>query len=158
MTGAQMRRSFPVWLPLVAGVAATFIAIWGMHTTAGLLGPILLAFVLTVTVQPLPGWLVRKGMPRALAVFLSVVAADGILIGLALAVVLSLGQLVTVLPQYSAEWTDLVNGLRSTLASLGVGTDEAKAALSSVDISSVVGVFAGLFKSALSAAGALVFV
>jgi len=158
VTQAEIRRASAVWLPVVGGVAGTVIAIWGLHTTAGLLGPILLAFVLTVTVHPLPGWLGRKGVPRGLAVFLSVVAADGILIGLALAVVLSLGQLVTVLPQYSAEWSDLVDGLRSTLVNLGVGPDEARAALSSVDIGAVVGVFADLFKSALSAAGALVFV
>jgi AI-2 transport protein TqsA len=158
MNQAEIRRASAVWLPVVGGLAGTFIVIWGLRATAGLLGPILLAFVLTVTVQPLPGWLVRKGMPRALAVFLSVVAADGILIGLALAVVLSLGQLVTVLPQYSAEWTDLVNGLRSTLVDLGVGADQARAALSSVDIGAVVGVFAGLFKSALTAVGVLVFI
>ena len=158
MTQAEIRRGSAVWLPVVGGVAGTAIAIWGLHATAGLLGPILLAFVLTVTVQPLPGWLVGKGCPRALAVFLSVVAADGILICLGLAVVLSLGQLVTLLPQYSAEWADLVNGLKSTLTNLGVGPDQAQAALSSVDLSAVVGVVAGLFKSALSAVGALVFV
>ena len=77
----------PPWLPLVVGVAGTFIAVWGLHAMAGLIGPILLAFVLTVTVHPLPGWLVGKGVPRKLAVFLSVVVADGILIGLGLAVV-----------------------------------------------------------------------
>jgi AI-2 transport protein TqsA len=158
VTQAEIRRGFPVWLPVVVGVAGTVIAIWGLHAMAGLLGPILLAFVLTVTVHPLPGWLGRKGVPRKLAVFLSVVAADGILIGLALAVVLSLGQLVTVLPQYSAEWADLVDGLQSTLVNLGVGPEEARAALGSVDLSAVVGVFAGLFRSALTAASALVFV
>jgi predicted PurR-regulated permease PerM len=158
MIETEIRRALPVWLPVVGGVAGTVIAIWGLHTTAGLLGPILLAFVLTVTVQPLPGWLGRKGVPRALAVFLSVAAADGILIGLALAVVVSLGQLVTVLPQYSAEWADLVDGLRSTLVNLGVGPDEARAALSSIDLGAVVGVFADLFTTALSAVGALVFV
>ena len=137
MTQAEVRRVSAVWLPVVGGVAGTVIAIWGLHATAGLLGPILLAFVLTVTVHPLPGWLGRKGVPRGLAVFLSVVAADGILIGLALAVVVSLGQLVTVLPQYSAEWADLVDGLRSTLVNLGVGPDEARAALSSIDFFTV---------------------
>jgi predicted PurR-regulated permease PerM len=158
MSQAEIRRGLPVWLLVVAGVAGTVLVIWGLHTTAGLLGPILLAFVLTVTVHPLPGWLVRKGVPRKLAVFLSVVAADGILIGLAVAVVVSLGQLVTVLPQYSAEWADLVDGLRSTLVNLGVGPEQARAALGSVELSAVVGVLADLFRSALGAVGALVFV
>ena len=158
MTQARIRRDIPVWLPLVAGVAGTFLVIWGLHASAGLLAPILLAFVLTVTVHPLPGWLMGKGVSRKLAVFLSVVLADGILIGLAVAVALSLGQLVTVLPQYSAEWTDLVNGLKSTLAGLGVGPDQAQAALQSVDISAVVGAVADLFHSALNAVGAFVLV
>jgi predicted PurR-regulated permease PerM len=86
------------------------------------------------------------------------VVADGILIGLALAIVVSLGQLVTVLPQYSAEWADLVDGLRSTLVNLGVGPDEARTALASVDVSAVLGVLADLFRCALNAAVALVFV
>ena len=158
MTHARIRRDIPVWLPLVAGVAGTFLVIWGLHASAGLLAPLLLAFVLTVTVHPLPGWLAGKGVSRKLAVFLSVVVADGILIGLAVAVALSLGQLVTVLPQYSAEWTDLVDGLKSTLTSLGVGPDQAQAALQSVDISAVVGAVADLFHSALNAVGAFVLV
>src|SRR4051812_22267396 len=158
MNQAEIRRVSAVWLPVVVGVAGTFIVIAGLRDTSGLIGPILLALVLTVTVHPLPGWLGRKGVPRKLAVFLSVVVADGILVGLALAVVVSLGQLVTVLPQYSKEWTDLVDGLRSTLVNLGVGPEQARAALSSVDIGAVVSVFAGLFKSALTTVGVLVFV
>ena len=92
MTQAEIRRGLPVWLLVVAGVAGTVLAVWGLHMTAGLLGPILLAFVLTVTVHPLPGWLVGKGVPRKLAVFLSVVAAYFKMIGLARGGVVSVGR------------------------------------------------------------------
>jgi AI-2 transport protein TqsA len=158
MTGGEVRRALPLWLTAVLGVAGTVIAVWGLHAAALLVGPILLAFVMTVVVHPLPAWLVRKGVSRKAAVALAVLTADGVLVGLAVAVFLSLGQLVTVLPEYSDEWARLVDDLRSTLVGLGVGPEQARAALQSIDLGALVGVLAGLFAAAVSAAGALVFV
>ena len=97
-------RVLPLWLTVVLGVAGTAVAVWGLSNGAGLLGPIVLAFVLTVVAHPMIGALIRRGMRRALAVALAVVLVDGGLIAFAVALSLSFAQLATVLPQYSDEW------------------------------------------------------
>jgi predicted PurR-regulated permease PerM len=127
------RRALPLWLTVVLGVAGTAGALWGLHAGRSLLAPVFLAFVLTVTAYPLIGALVRRGMRRGLAVAVTVLVIDGGLIAFALALVVALGQLATVLPQYSDEWQDLVSGLRTTLAGWGVGPEQVDQALHSID-------------------------
>ncbi|MGY1736758.1 AI-2E family transporter [Geodermatophilus sp. SYSU D00684] len=130
--GAPGRRDRPLWLTVVLGVAGTAVAFWGVHALRGILGPVALAFVLTVVAHPLIGALVHRGMRRGLAVAVAVLVVDGGLVAFALALAVSLGQLATVLPEYSAEWQELLDGLRSTLAGWGVGPEQVEQALRSV--------------------------
>ncbi|MGY1829656.1 AI-2E family transporter [Geodermatophilus sp. SYSU D01180] len=131
-SGDPDRRDRPLWLTVVLGVAGTAVALWGVHALRGILGPVALAFVLTVVAHPLTGALVRRGMRRGLAVAVAVLVVDGGLVAFALALAVSLGQLVTVLPEYSAEWQELLDGLRSTLAGWGVGPEQVEQALRSI--------------------------
>ncbi|MGY1726896.1 AI-2E family transporter [Geodermatophilus sp. SYSU D01062] len=131
-SGAPGRRDRPLWLTVVLGVAGTAVALWGVHALRGILGPVALAFVLTVVAHPLIGALVHRGMRRGLAVAVAVLVVDGGLVAFALALAVSLGQLATVLPEYSAEWQELLDGLRSTLAGWGVGPEQVEQALRSV--------------------------
>jgi AI-2 transport protein TqsA len=117
-----------------------------------------LAFVLTVVAHPIIGTLVRHGARRPVAIAVAVVVVDGGLIAFALALAVSIGQLATVLPEYSDEWRDLLDGLRSTLAGLGVGPEQAEDALRSLDLSTVVAVVGGLLSRMAGVAGALVLV
>ena len=64
MTEPEVRRTLPLWLTVVLGVAGTALAIWGIRAAAPILGPVVLAFVLTVSVHPLVGALVRRGVRR----------------------------------------------------------------------------------------------
>src|SRR4051812_50156744 len=64
MAEPEVRRALPLWLIVVLGVAGTAVAIWGIRAAAPILGPVVLAFVLTVTVHPLVGALVRRGVRR----------------------------------------------------------------------------------------------
>ena len=65
LTGPAARASLPPWLITVLGAAGTIVAVWRLHAGAALLGPVLPAFVLTVVVHPLPGWLAGKGATLA---------------------------------------------------------------------------------------------
>jgi hypothetical protein len=67
LTGPAARASLPPWPTTVLGAAGTIVAVWGLHAGGGLPGLILPAFVLTVVVHPLPGWLAGRGAPRRLA-------------------------------------------------------------------------------------------
>jgi AI-2 transport protein TqsA len=67
-----------------------------------------------------------------------VLVVDGGLVAVALTLVLSIGQLATVLPEYSDEWQELLGGLRSALDGWGVGPEQVEQALRSVEPGTVV--------------------
>ena len=103
MSEPTVPRALPLWLTVVLGAAGTAVALWGIHAASSILGPVVLAFVLTVVAHPLIGALVRRGMRRGLAIAVTVLVIEGGLIAFVLALVISIGQLATVLPEYSDE-------------------------------------------------------
>jgi AI-2 transport protein TqsA len=158
MPEPEVGRVLPLWLTVVLGIAGTAGALWGLNAAAPILGPVFLAFVLTVVAHPIIGALVRRGARRSVAITVAVLLVNGGLIAFALALVVSFGQLATVLPEYSDEWRDLLDGLRSTLAAAGVGPEQVEEALGSIDPSTVVAAVGGLLSKMAGAAGALVLV
>ena len=158
MSAPGAGRVLPLWLVVVLGVAGTAGAFWGLHAGARILGPVFLAFVLTVVAHPLIGALVGRGIPRGFAIALAVLVVDGGLIAFALALALSFGQLATVLPEYSDEWQDLLDGLRSTLAGAGVGQEQVEEALKSIDPQTVLAAVGSILAGLAGSAGALVLV
>src|SRR3954451_13151091 len=158
MPGPAAGRVLPLWLTVVLGVAGTSVALSGIHAAARILGPIVLAFVLVVVAHPLIGVLVRRGMRRGFAVAITVLVVDGGLVAFALALVVSIGQLATVLPQYADEWHAMLDGIRSTLSGLGIGPEQVTDALQSVQLDSVLAVVGGVLGRLVGSAGALVLV
>jgi AI-2 transport protein TqsA len=158
MPAPVVGRVLPLWLTIVLGVAGAAVAVWGIHGAARILGPIVLAFVLTVVAHPIIGALVRRGVRRGLAVAVAVLVVDGGLIAFTLALVVSFGQLATVLPEYSDEWEDLLNGLRSTLAGAGIGPQQVEDVLRSIQPQSVLSVVGDLLLGLAGSVGALILV
>ena len=114
-------------------MAGTAGAVWGIHAAAPILGPIVLAFVLTVVAHPIIGALVRRGVRRAIAVAIAVLLVDGGLIGFALALVVSFGQLATVLPEYSDEWEQAPGRHAVHAGRAGIGPQQVEDALQSIE-------------------------
>jgi AI-2 transport protein TqsA len=158
MPAPMVGRVLPLWLTIVLGVAGTAVAVWGIHGAAPILGPVVLAFVLTVVAHPIIGALARRGVRRGLAVAVAVLVVDGGLIAFALALVVSFGQLATVLPQYSDEWEQLLDGMRSTLAGAGIGPQQVEDVLRSIEPQSVLSVVGGLLSGLAGSVGALILV
>jgi AI-2 transport protein TqsA len=158
MPAPVVGRVLPLWLTIVLGVAGAAVAVWGIHGAARILGPIVLAFVLTVVAHPIIGALARRGVRRGLAVAVAVLVVDGGLIAFTLALVVSFGQLATVLPEYSDEWEDLLNGLRSTLAGAGIGPQQVEDVLRSIQPQSVLSVVGDLLLGLAGSVGALILV
>jgi AI-2 transport protein TqsA len=154
----EVGRVLPLWLTVVLGVAGTAGAVWGIHAGARILGPIFLAFVLTVVAHPIIGALVRRGVRRAFAVAIAVLVVDGGLIAFALVLVVSFGQLATVLPEYSDEWQHLLDDLRSTLAGVGIGPQQVEDALRSITPQSVLSAVGGILGGLAGSLGGLVLV
>ena len=135
-------RSSPAWplprgLIIVLGLGAAVVVVAGLQAFAEVLGPVFLALMLTVAVHPLIDLLRRAGFPSWLAVTVTVVAVVGMLLGLAIALVLSVGQLATLLPQYQSQFSALVDEVTADLARLGVGPDQLQAALTHLDFGAV---------------------
>ncbi len=51
----------------LVGIAAVVVIMFGVQALSAVLNPVLLSVVITITVLPLPGYLVRKGWKRGLA-------------------------------------------------------------------------------------------
>ena len=128
----------PRGLIIVLGMAAGVVVAGGLRAVPNIVGPIFLALVLVVTLDPVRGWLIRKGAPRWLATLSLVLGIYAVLIGLAVAAVVGAAQFASILPQYSAQISEQLAGLTSWLAGMGVTKESAEAALSNVDSSKIV--------------------
>lgn len=112
----------PQWAALPRGlivlltVAASVISIAGLQAFASVLGPVVLALVLTIAVHPIFVRLRRRGTPTWLAMTVMLLAVFAIVLGIAVSLAFSLGQLATVLPSYQPRFAMLVS---ETTAALG---------------------------------------
>ena len=52
----------PRGLIIVLGLAAGVIVAGGLRAMPNIIGPVFLALVLTITVNPIRGWLIRQGV------------------------------------------------------------------------------------------------
>ncbi|GAA4473085.1 AI-2E family transporter [Rhodococcus olei] len=134
---AGMPRGLVVLLTLTGGV----VVIGGIKAFSGIVGPVFLALMLTVAVQPLGNWLQRKGAPKWLAVVGTLATVNLVLFGLVGALAVSAGQLATLLPTYADKANELLADLHSWLASLNIGSDQVDKALSGIDYSKLIGFF-----------------
>src|SRR6478752_10148235 len=72
----------PRGLIIILGLAAGVVVAAGIHSIPNILGPVFMAVVLVVTLDPIRGWLIRKGAPRWLASLAVILGIYVIVIGL----------------------------------------------------------------------------
>ncbi len=82
------------------GLAAGVVVAAGIPVP-DLIGPIFLALVLTITVDPLRGMMIRRGAPRWLATLVVVIGVYAIIFGLVIAAAVGVAQFVGLMPQYA---------------------------------------------------------
>jgi AI-2 transport protein TqsA len=123
-------------LLLLAGAAAT-IAVLGLRELSWLVGPVFLALVIVLLVHPLHGYLRRKGVPAVVALALLLVAVYGVIAGLAGVIAYSVARLASILPDYTAEASQLLAHLNAWLSGHGIATPQAREILASLDVSAL---------------------
>ncbi len=148
----------PRLLAVLLGIAALVIALAGLETVSGIVGPAFLALVLTITVHPVRVWLDRKGLPDLVSSIIALVLVYAILVGLAFALVISVAKLADLLPTYVPEINSTIADIGETLRDFGVDQAQIDAVLSSFDVGSLVGVATGLLSSLLGVLGDLFFI
>ncbi len=150
--------SIPRGLIVLLAGAGVVVSIAGIKVFAGILGPVFLALMLTIAVQPIQSWAECRGLPKWVGMAGALIVVNLILLGLIGALVLSTAQLATELPQYADSLDDLLDGLRSTLASAGVNSDQIHNVLSGIDVGTVVTFLESVLQSLLGVFSNLFFV
>jgi len=91
----------------LVGAAAVVIIIAGFKLGAGLINQILIAFLLTMCITPLPNWLIKKRISKGLAILISllVILVGGFLISAMLAS--SISDLVEKFPEYQEKLSSI---------------------------------------------------
>jgi predicted PurR-regulated permease PerM len=154
---AAQRWLMPRGLIVLLGMTGLLVSVLALQQFASILAPVLLALILVIGVYPLTGILRRRGVPMWLAVTITLIAVLAMILGLAAALALSVARLATILPTYQDSFNQLVDDLRSGLASLGVGQDQIRAVLDQISFSSIASLLGGLLAGLASTFSNLLF-
>ncbi|WP_372661272.1 AI-2E family transporter [Amycolatopsis kentuckyensis] len=144
--------SLPRALVVLLGAAAAVVVLAGVQAVAWFAGPVFLALVVVITLDPIRTWLRRKGLPRWLTVAVLAASVYAVLLVFFLVVVISVAQLSALVPHYTGRLDELLRDGLGLLGRFGVDEPELRAMLSSVDA----GKLAGLAGSLLAGVGGLV--
>jgi AI-2 transport protein TqsA len=153
----------PGWSPravivLVSGASAVVLVV-GMRYFSGIIGPLFLALVLTVTVQPLRELITtRLRAPRWVGTVVALVGIFVVLIALGLAIVVAGAQLVTLLGTYAGQADQFAAQLADQLKAAGVDRDKAQQILSSFDVGKLATFITGLLGGVAGLASNLVLI
>jgi len=150
--------SLPRGLIIGLGLAAAVIVVAGLHAVPQIIAPIFLALVLTITVDPLRGMMIRRGAPRWLATLVVVIGVFAIIIGLVVSAIIGIARFASILPQYADEIQNQLAGLKSWLAGLGVSQADIEKMFSSIDKSSIIGLATAILTSLLGVLTSLFFI
>jgi AI-2 transport protein TqsA len=148
-SGPDGSWSVPRGFIVLLSAAGAVVVVAGLRATAGIVGPVFLALVLTIAASPLARWLRRVGLASWLATLVTLVVVYLVLIALAASLALSVARLATLLPQYGPKFTELVDDLRQWLTDLGVAGDQTSAALSGLDLGKLVDFLGGILSELL---------
>ncbi len=143
---------------ILIGLAAATLAVAGIKEAAWLIAPASLGVVLVVTVSPIGGLLERRGAPVWVGVVVTILLVYLILITLVLAIAGSGAKLASLIPQYTSEMDDLVDGLGSRLADLGLQPEQVRAATQSLDLNRLTDLLTDTASNVLGVLSTLVFV
>ena len=141
---ATPRPALPRGLMIAVGVAAVLVAALGIQAFAGVFGPVFLALVLSITVQPLRRFPVRHGLPAWLGTALSLVAVYAMVVGLVFILVISGLQLAGLLNDYAPQFEAFVQDLGAALQTAGVSQGELDAVKAALSPSKLIGVVVAL--------------
>ncbi len=153
--GFERTRAFAPTLLL--GVAAFTIAIAGAKSVGNIIGPVFLALVLTISLQPIRSWFERNRLPGFAASILTLFAAYLVLLLLTLALIVSVARLADLLPEYAKEMQNAVVNAGKTLRNFGVTREQINAVHDAVGPGHVVDVVTSLLSGTMNVVTDLFF-
>jgi AI-2 transport protein TqsA len=148
----------PRGLAVLLGLAGAVVVVAGMRAASGLIGPIFLALVLTIAVHPARRWLSRMRVPDWASTLICIVVVYAIILGLSFALVVATARFATLLPKYQSQFDDMLHSVGQWLSKFGVGQDQIKQMVDSVDVGQLAGAIGSLLNGLLDVVGNLFFV
>jgi predicted PurR-regulated permease PerM len=139
--------TLPRALIILLGIAAGVVVAAGIHSVPNIIGPVFMAVVLVVTLDPIRSALIRKGAPRWLATLAVVLGVYAIVLGLFVAAIVGIAQLAALMPQYADQFEAQLSGIKSWLSGMGVTQEDVQNALSNIDKSSIISFARSLLSS-----------
>ena len=152
------RPALPRVVVLLVGLAAGFVAISGLRGLSEIVGPVFLALVLVVAVQPMRTAMERHRFPHLLSSVIALVVIYLGLLGFTLAMAWSVTRFATLLPSYEAEANRLVDSVLSWLASQGVGEAQLQNLAGGLDVGRLVSLAGSVASSLLAVLSSLFLV
>ena len=102
---ADPALALPRGVLVLLSMAGVVVAVAGLRSASGIVGPAFLALTIAITIHPLLAWLQRRRVPGWLAVVLTMLVAYTSLLALAAALVFSVARLATLLPSYQPQFS-----------------------------------------------------
>ncbi|MGH3459092.1 AI-2E family transporter [Aeromicrobium sp.] len=143
-------------ITLLVSAAAIVIVVAGLKSASHIVAPLMLALALTIVFHPLRLMLERR-LPVWAASIVVLIAAYLLIVGLTLALVVSIGRLAVLIPSYASESTDLAADVSDWLSGLGVGATQADAVVDAFDPGKIVDFATSVLSSSLSVLSNLLF-
>lgn len=135
----RTNRLLPRTLVLLAGLAFGWIAISGMKELGDILGPVFLALNLIIVANPIKASLTRRGVPQWVGAILATLAVFVALVLFFWAIVWAVTSLVTELPNYRSQFTDLQQEALKLLDRYGVDQSKVNEQIRAIDFGKVMG-------------------
>lgn len=143
---------------VLLGVAAATITISGLRASAGLLGPIFLAMVLTVAAHPLRGWLHKKNVPGWAITPIMIVTVYSVLISFAVVLFVATARFAALVPTYADDASATVDDATTWLSGLGIQGEQITTVAQSFDLGKLGDVATAVLGGALGLLSNLFFV
>jgi AI-2 transport protein TqsA len=137
--GVTTQPALPRGLIILLGIASALVAALGMRQFSGILGPVFLALVLSITVHPVRRLADRHGLPAWLGVILSLIAVYGIVAGLFFILVISGIQFAALLQDYAPQFQAFLGQAAALLESVGISQQQLQSMVNELSPSRLVG-------------------
>jgi AI-2 transport protein TqsA len=147
-------QSMPRANTVLIGMATALVTILCLHELRWLLGPVLLALVIVITVQPLRTVLDRH-VPRWASFILCLLTVYGAIIGFLAALVIAMAQFARLVRDYGSTMDDRVNQLGQRLHDMGFSGTQADAFKGSLDSTRLYNIILSVAHTTLGVASSL---
>jgi predicted PurR-regulated permease PerM len=139
-----VQYSLPRGLIILLGIAAALVAALGMRQFSSILGPVLLALVLSIAVHPVRRFADRHRWPAWIGVILSLLAVYGIVAGLFFILVISGIQFASLLQDYAPQFQAFLRDASAFLQSVGISQEKLQSIVNGLSPSRLVGLASSL--------------